>query len=72
MLMSDQARELYANATMEKISLISLIRTNEHERRDERRDDQIRLTQDMSDGVKVSPPVCSTLIWRQQEGTQKQ
>jgi len=48
--MLDQARELYANATMEKISLISLLRNNEAGRRE----DQDRFTRDMFDGVKVS------------------
>jgi hypothetical protein len=45
-----RARELYANATMEKISLISLLKTNE----ESRREDQIRFSEDMSHGVKVS------------------
>ena len=49
-LMLDQARELYANATMEKISLISLLRQNDVGRRE----DQDRFTRDMFDGVKVS------------------
>lgn len=49
-LMLDQARELYANATMEKISLISLLRKNDVGRRE----DQDRFTRDMFDGVKVS------------------
>jgi len=47
--MIDRARELYANATMEKISLISLLRKNEAGRRE----DQDRLTRDMLNGVKV-------------------
>ena len=48
--MLDQARELYANATMEKISLISLLRQNDVGRWE----DQDRFTRDMFDGVKVS------------------
>ena len=47
--MTGRARELYANATLEKISLISLLRTNEVGRKE----DQIRLTKDMFDSVQV-------------------